>query len=65
MICALCDQPIHGGALGHYRMVVGWEQIRRGGGANKIARREETGDWAHRGCVDAKQSMKGQETLWR
>jgi hypothetical protein len=36
----------------HYRKVVGWEQVRTGGGAHSIALRQEVGQWAHRWCVD-------------
>jgi len=50
--CWFCKATVNPAQSGVYRRVVGWEQTRRGGGANKIALRDETGDWAHRDCVD-------------
>lgn len=58
IICEICGGDVSGQSP-NYRLVVGWEQIRRTGGANKIARRHELGKWAHRDCVEnpLRQSM--------
>jgi len=51
--CRYCGKevdPSH--RAGNYRRVTGWEQTRMQGGANKITLREDTGEWAHRNCVE-------------
>ncbi len=51
IVCEICHGEL-AAAAPNYRLVVGWEQIRGGGGANKITRRAELGRWAHRDCVE-------------
>lgn len=50
--CIYCNDYVstRSGA-GNMRQVTGWEELRRGGGANKIVRRTPTGLWAHRACL--------------
>ena len=51
--CAFCKQPLDTRAgRGSYREVAGWEPLRTGGGANKIAAGVRTGRYAHKYCVD-------------
>ncbi len=38
---------------GWMREITGWEEVRKGGGANKIANRETTGRVAHPYCLKA------------
>lgn len=60
MICPWCNETVDTRRSGAMRRIIGWEEIRSGGGANKIAYREEVGVWAHKPCVD---HHKGQLTL--
>lgn len=48
---------------GAYRQVLGWEELRHQGGANKITDREPTGQVMHRGCMVKKHQHPGQGTL--
>lgn len=62
--CWFCDEEL---ALtrhvsGTMREITGWEELRRGGGANKIVRRRTTGKWAHRACVEM--SLRQSERLF-
>lgn len=43
------------------REVKGWEQVRQGGGANKIVGRKTTGKWRHTACAV---NIPGQEKLF-
>lgn len=52
-LCAFCDEPVNTWRKGAHREITGWEELRSGGGANKIVDREETGRWAHRSCMAA------------
>ncbi len=42
-VCAQCDTPVRPNEPYTYREVVGWEKIRKGGGANQIRWRQPTG----------------------
>ena len=46
--CAFCGNEVQG----HYRRVVGWEKVRRGGagGLNRLVSRAETGEHACDAC---------------
>lgn len=48
--CWFCQEDVDDRAC---RMVIGWEEPRRAGGANKIMLRQATGDMAHKTCVEA------------
>lgn len=50
-LCAFCGDPVNPRMAGTHREVTGWEELRTGGGANKIVVRAETGQWAHRSCI--------------
>lgn len=51
MKCEFCGEDTRGG-VGDYFEVVGWEQVRESGGANKITKRKRTGKVAHKHCMD-------------
>ncbi len=53
MNCPWCDREVNTRKAGVMRRVIGWEETRGGGGANKIAFRREVGVWAHKSCVEA------------
>lgn len=68
-VCWKCGEPVDPTRTGTYREVTGWEKVRKGGGANAIILREETGKLMCSGCGE---SMKlaarwkvvdGQESL--
>ena len=62
--CDVCGRPVTPRAP-NYRQVIGWEQVRKSGGANAIALRKELGIWAHHGCLDLrKMGMEGQERMF-
>lgn len=52
IICPWCGREVDVRKTGVMRRVIGWEETRSGGGANKIAYRHEVGVWAHKACVD-------------
>lgn len=52
MKCDLCGEDVRE-YVGSYFEVNGWEQVREGGGANKIAKRKRTGKVAHKNCMEA------------
>lgn len=50
--CAFCGEPVDITASnGWLRGVKGWEEPRKGGGANRIVLREVEPRYAHRRCV--------------
>lgn len=51
--CAWCGEEVNTRKQGVLRRIVGWEETRGGGGANKIMFRQEVGLWAHKHCVQA------------
>lgn len=54
IVCVFCKEEVSTSPTsGNYRQIVGWEQVRRGGGAHGVTLRREVGRWAHRGCLDA------------
>lgn len=62
IVCAICELPVNTNAkYGVQRKVEGWEELRKGGGANKIIDRKTTGIWRHSACVGV---IPGQETLF-
>lgn len=65
-LCPFCREEVPKGH-GALRAVTGWEEVRKGGGANKIVGRRETGEWAHSWCVQFKQKgeeIQGQERMF-
>ena len=52
MECPWCGEVVDSRKHGAMRRVIGWEETRGGGGANKIAFRHEVGVWAHKTCVE-------------
>ena len=62
MACQFCGEAVSPLPRDqHYRRVVGWEQVRVGGGAHSIALREEVGQWAHRWCFDHYAKQHGEQ----
>ncbi len=61
-LCVNCGQGVNVNGSGWLREIMGWEETRRQGGANKIVGRVVTGRVMHKSCqnVDA-----AQEALWR
>jgi hypothetical protein len=53
LTCWLCDGEVVPGEPVDF-MVVGWERLRKQGGANQIKRRERLGSVAHPACVDGR-----------
>jgi len=53
ILCPWCGDEVNTKKNGVMRFVTGWEETRSQGGANKIAFRTETGQWAHKGCVES------------
>lgn len=53
-LCDVCGLPVRS-QPGSLREVVGWEELRAAGGANKIMHRLETGRTAHFRCIEADQ----------
>ncbi len=62
--CVSCGEPVNVRSAGWYRQVTGWEQVRTGGGANKIALREPTGQVMHLACMDKKNMAPGQGNMF-
>lgn len=59
--CDVCGRTVTPRAP-NYRQITGWEQVRKGGGANAITLRKEIGIWAHHGCIDVRKAgLEGQE----
>jgi hypothetical protein len=58
--CSICDRPVKPKAP-NYRKVVGWEQVRKAGGANAITLRSELGVWAHSSCMEAEKLGLGDQ----
>lgn len=48
--CEYCDKPIDPVALGVFRFVEGWEQIRSGGGTHAISDPTRHERWRHSWC---------------
>ena len=64
ILCDICGLPVAAGSP-NYRKITGWEQVRKGGGANAITMRREVGVWAHYTCIDiAKSGLVGQERMF-
>ncbi len=51
-LCVVCGETVETRQAGNYRRIEGWEQTRRGGGANRIARRIDHPEWVHRFCFE-------------
>ena len=62
--CVVCGDEVNVRSAGWYRQVTGWEQVRGGGGANKIALRETTGQLMHLACMDKKRMAPGQGAMF-
>jgi hypothetical protein len=58
--CDVCDLPVRPGKF--YREITGWEELREGGGANKITLRTETGKVRCQPCMDFAK-LRGQGSL--
>ncbi len=50
--CEFCQEPVEVGAIGAYRKVIGWTQVRKQGGSNSISLASEPLAWAHGYCLD-------------
>lgn len=62
-LCLFCGKPIDTRQrTGWMRKIIGWEEVRSRGGANKIVRREPTGGAAHSICVESGM-LPGQQEL--
>ena len=59
-----CGDPVDQRGTGWYRQVIGWEEKRKGGGANKIAGRVTTGQVLHRACMTKQRQHPGQGTMF-
>jgi hypothetical protein len=60
--CDSCGEAVDINATsGIQRKIKGWEELRRGGGANKIVGRKPTGEWRHSACAI---NIPGQESLF-
>ena len=63
--CVICDEEIDLSVRsGWARRIDGWEEVRRGGGANKIVRRRTHGQVAHVACLDPRIADGKQKALW-
>ena len=62
--CVACGDPVTTTGYGWYRQVIGWEEVRKGGGANKIGGRETTGQVLHRGCMTKQRQHPGQGSMF-
>ncbi len=56
--CSECHVMFDASRKGTMREITGWEETRHQGGANRIARRMQTGRYAHRACI---QLLAGQD----
>ena len=62
--CVVCGDTVDVHQSGWYRQVIGWEQVRSQGGANKISIRQTTGQVMHFACMDKKRMTPGQGTMF-
>jgi len=60
--CVECGEEVTMRA-GAYRQIVGWEELRKDGGANKIVDRVTTGQVMHHACRVSKLHHPGQGQL--
>jgi len=60
--CTVCGRDVRLTSRGWCREVSGWEEVRKGGGANKIMRRKTTGKVAHYSCLT--DELERQEALF-
>lgn len=62
VLCENCGEAVDTNSrYGVQRKITGWEELRKGGGANKIIGREATGEWRHSAC---QYYVEGQERLF-
>jgi len=52
----VCGNMVDPSKPGSFREITGWEEVRKGGGANKITLRKETGRVVCPGCMATKQA---------
>jgi hypothetical protein len=50
--CVWCGEAVDTRRAGALRRIIGWQENRVGGGANKIMFRQEVGVWAHKHCAE-------------
>lgn len=50
--CEFCHEELDPRAVGNYRRVVGWTQVRSQGGTNSITLPSEPMGYAHGTCID-------------
>jgi hypothetical protein len=62
-VCFFCKGLVDPDARSTYRSIKGWEGKRSKGGANTIALREETGEYAHSACVSLERSDRRQHVI--
>ena len=62
--CVACGEVVDTRGYGWYRQVIGWEEKRRDGGANKISGRETTGQLLHHGCMTKQRQHPGQGSMF-
>lgn len=62
--CVVCGDVVDVRGTGWYRQVMGWEQVRRKGGANKISQRETTGQVMHQACYRGSLVHPGQQEMF-
>lgn len=52
LTCPFCRNPVSPDQAGVYRLVTGWVEARRGGGANQIRLASAPKAFAHKFCID-------------
>lgn len=50
--CFFCGDPLDPDGRSTYRSIKGWEGKRSKGGQNYVPLKEQTGDFAHKACVE-------------
>lgn len=63
-LCVVCNETIDIRTAGWLRQVLGWEQVRTAGGANKIIDRQTTGQAMHIGCHQKSKHHPGQKEMF-
>jgi hypothetical protein len=62
--CVRCGEEVRMNTYGHYRQIIGWEETRNKGGANKITDRVTTGQVMHRACMVKRHQHPGQGNMF-
>lgn len=62
-LCVKCGEHVVM-QTGAYRQVIGWEEVRKSGGANKVTERVTTGQVMHRSCMVKRNHHPGQGEMF-